>query len=290
MVMGYWSVAILFWQLSVDHIVNVQCRRCGLAKTFLRHPSLPFDSLPYPTGTICRRLRAYARSITWQPNEKRLTIFYEYGALSHSHAWEPRCNRKRRGWTGNSHWNGLKNVPKGLRDVKEGRISARKAGQIWGLTMKSRPWDKGCARSPKNFFGPSGLILVENKVGDPPPPPPGPSPGSATGYCSLLIYASAILQGMESTNCVTWRRGVIPFTGRVLVWAGTLHSHIQQTFDRYPIRMPTCAVQLVNLAIYSWIVTDSVWNQPFPKKELNFFCNRLRNYEPTSTPCSRLAK
>ena len=59
-------------------------KRCGLGKTRLRHPSLPFDSLPYPTRTICRRVRTYARSITWQPNEKRLTIFHEYGALSHA--------------------------------------------------------------------------------------------------------------------------------------------------------------------------------------------------------------
>ena len=29
-------------------------------------------------------VRTYARSITWQPNEKRLTIFHEYGALSHA--------------------------------------------------------------------------------------------------------------------------------------------------------------------------------------------------------------
>ena len=52
----------------------------------LETPSLPFDSLPYPTLTICRRvrmyIRTYARSITWQPNEKRLTKFYEFGALS----------------------------------------------------------------------------------------------------------------------------------------------------------------------------------------------------------------
>ena len=86
MVMGYWSVAILFWQLSIDHIVNVQCKRCGLGKTCLRHPSLPFDSLPYPTRTIRRRVRTYvctyAQSITWQPKEKRLTIIYGYGALS----------------------------------------------------------------------------------------------------------------------------------------------------------------------------------------------------------------
>ena len=63
MVMGYWSVVILFWQLSIDHIVNVQCKRCGLAKTRLRHPSLPFDSLPYPTRTICRRVRTYVRTL-----------------------------------------------------------------------------------------------------------------------------------------------------------------------------------------------------------------------------------
>ena len=46
------------WQLSIDHIVNVQCKRCGLCKTRLRHPSLPFDSLPYPTRTIRRRVRS----------------------------------------------------------------------------------------------------------------------------------------------------------------------------------------------------------------------------------------
>ena len=58
MVMWYWSVAILFWQLFIDHIVKVQYKRCGFAKTRLRHPSLPFDSLPYPTRTICRRVRS----------------------------------------------------------------------------------------------------------------------------------------------------------------------------------------------------------------------------------------
>ena len=89
MVMGDWSVAILFWQLSIDHIVNVQCKRCGLAKTRLRHPSLPFDSLPYLTRTIRRRVRTYFRSITWQPHEKRLTIFYEYRALSHARVGAP---------------------------------------------------------------------------------------------------------------------------------------------------------------------------------------------------------
>ena len=62
MVIEYWSVAILFWQLPVNHIKNVLYKRRGLAKTRLRHPSLPFDSLPYPTGTICRRVRTLGQS------------------------------------------------------------------------------------------------------------------------------------------------------------------------------------------------------------------------------------
>ena len=76
--------------------VNVQCKRCGLGKTRLRHPFLPFESLPYPTRTIRRRARTYARSITWQPNEKRLTIFYEYGALKR--AREPRYSSPQERW------------------------------------------------------------------------------------------------------------------------------------------------------------------------------------------------
>ena len=62
--MWYWSVAILFWQLSIDHIVNGQCKRCGFARTRLRHPSLPFDILPYSTRTICRRVRTYVRLVS----------------------------------------------------------------------------------------------------------------------------------------------------------------------------------------------------------------------------------
>ena len=69
--MWYWSVAILFWQLLIDHIVNGQCKRCGFAKTRLRHPSLPFDSLSYPTRTICTRVRTLC---------------------------QPRDNQKKRGW------------------------------------------------------------------------------------------------------------------------------------------------------------------------------------------------
>ena len=61
--MWYWSVAILFWQLSIDDIVNGRYKRYGLAKTHLRHPSLPFHSLPYPTRTIRRRVRTYKRTL-----------------------------------------------------------------------------------------------------------------------------------------------------------------------------------------------------------------------------------
>ena len=56
MVMWYWTVATLFWQLPIDHFVNVQYTRCGLAKTPLIHPSIPFDSFPYPTLAVCRRV------------------------------------------------------------------------------------------------------------------------------------------------------------------------------------------------------------------------------------------
>ena len=38
--------------------MNIQYERCGFAKTRLRHPSLPFDSFPYPTRTICRHVRS----------------------------------------------------------------------------------------------------------------------------------------------------------------------------------------------------------------------------------------
>ena len=38
--------------------MNIQYERCGFAKTRLRHPSLPFDSFPYPARTICRHVRS----------------------------------------------------------------------------------------------------------------------------------------------------------------------------------------------------------------------------------------
>ena len=72
MVTGYWSVHILFWQLLIDHIVNVLFhKRCGLAETRLRHPSLPFDNLPYPSHTICRRVGTYVRSVNHMTTKRK---------------------------------------------------------------------------------------------------------------------------------------------------------------------------------------------------------------------------
>ena len=50
----------------------------------LRHawdtpPLLLIVSLTPPIQSVDEYVRTYARSITWQPKEKRLTIFYEYG-------------------------------------------------------------------------------------------------------------------------------------------------------------------------------------------------------------------
>ena len=51
---------------------------------YLDLPRYAWDTPPFllivsPTPPV-QSVDAYARSITWQPNEKRLTIFYEYGA------------------------------------------------------------------------------------------------------------------------------------------------------------------------------------------------------------------
>ena len=74
--------------------VNWPYCECPILKSYIKDVYLPRHAWdtppfllivsPYPTRTICRRVRTYARSITWQPNEKRLTIFHEYGALSHA--------------------------------------------------------------------------------------------------------------------------------------------------------------------------------------------------------------
>ena len=87
MVIGYWSVAILFWQLSIDHIDNVLYKRWGLAKTTPETPlpSFLIVSLTPPVQSVDAYVRTYVRSVNHvTTNEKRLTIFHEYGALSHA--------------------------------------------------------------------------------------------------------------------------------------------------------------------------------------------------------------
>ena len=88
MVMWYWSVAILFWQLSIDHFENVQYTRCGLAKTRLRHSSLLFVSLPYPTLTICWRVRTLGQS---RDNQTKRDWPYSMSVgLYPTRVWDPR--------------------------------------------------------------------------------------------------------------------------------------------------------------------------------------------------------
>ena len=48
-------------------------------------PFLLIVSPTPPVQSLDEYVRTYARSVTLQPNEKRLTIFSEYGALSHAH-------------------------------------------------------------------------------------------------------------------------------------------------------------------------------------------------------------
>ena len=43
----------------------------------------PFHLIASPTPPV-QSVDAYAQSVTWQPNEKRFTIFHEYGALFHA--------------------------------------------------------------------------------------------------------------------------------------------------------------------------------------------------------------
>ena len=52
-------------------------------KTRLRHPSLPFDSLPYPTLTICRRERTYVRSFNHVTTKRKEVdhILWAWGSM-----------------------------------------------------------------------------------------------------------------------------------------------------------------------------------------------------------------
>ena len=62
--MRYWSVAILYWQLSIDHIVSVIYKRWGLAKTRLRHPSLLIASPTLPVQSVDAYVGRHVRSVS----------------------------------------------------------------------------------------------------------------------------------------------------------------------------------------------------------------------------------
>ena len=68
------------WDLMLTHIVNVQYIRCGLPRNAWDTP--PFLWTVSPTPPV-QSVDAYTRSITWQPNEKRLYnhILWVWGSV-----------------------------------------------------------------------------------------------------------------------------------------------------------------------------------------------------------------
>ena len=62
-------------------------------------------------------------------------------------------------------FNGLKNSPKGLRDVKERGISARKTVQMWGLIMKKSTLQVRKKRGewPLTVEGPRPVFLAKRR-------------------------------------------------------------------------------------------------------------------------------
>ena len=69
----------------------------ALAKTHLRHPSLPFDSLPYPNHTICRPVHVHMLGQSRDNQMKRGWPYSMGTGLCPKHTsrlWEPRYNSK----------------------------------------------------------------------------------------------------------------------------------------------------------------------------------------------------
>ena len=93
MVMWYWSVATLFRQLStILWMSNIKDTCQDTPET-----PLPFDSLPYPTRTICRRLHIRMLSQS-RDNQTKRGWPYSMGMglcpKCASRLWEPRYNSK----------------------------------------------------------------------------------------------------------------------------------------------------------------------------------------------------
>ena len=80
---GQWLSCFDSCQLTILWMSNV--KDVDLARhAWDTPPFLLIVSPTPPIQSVDAYVRTYARSITWQPNEKRLTIFHEYGALSHA--------------------------------------------------------------------------------------------------------------------------------------------------------------------------------------------------------------
>ena len=80
---GQWLSCFDSCQFTISWMANVK------DVDLLRHawdtpPFLLIVSPTLPVQSVDAYVRTYARSVTWQPKEKRLTIFHEYGALSHA--------------------------------------------------------------------------------------------------------------------------------------------------------------------------------------------------------------
>ena len=76
---GQWLSCFDSYQLTILWMANV--KDVDLPRHAWDTP--PFLLIVSPTLPV-QSVDAYTRSVTWQPNEKRLNIFYEYGALSHA--------------------------------------------------------------------------------------------------------------------------------------------------------------------------------------------------------------
>ena len=88
-------------------------KRCGPAKTRLRHPSLPFDSLPYPTRTIRRRVRSVSHVTTKGKEVDHNLWVWGLCPMHASRAWEPRYKNIWISWSLFHRWffriyNGIK--------------------------------------------------------------------------------------------------------------------------------------------------------------------------------------
>ena len=80
---GQWLTCFDSCQLTILWMANI--KDMGFPRhTWDTPPFLLIVSPTLPVQSVDAYVRTNARSVTWQPNEKRLTVFYEYGAPSNA--------------------------------------------------------------------------------------------------------------------------------------------------------------------------------------------------------------